>query len=82
VIFRPISKALLHCVEKCVPSTAISVVIAVRSDVFTTAASSPIPISTPRCEVPKMRASAAITPASSKFIPLSLIDYLDGAHLR
>jgi hypothetical protein len=28
--------------------------------------------------VPKMRASAAITPASSKFIPLSLLDYLVG----
>jgi hypothetical protein len=32
--------------------------------------------------VPKIRASAAITPASSKFIPPSLIDYLVGALLR
>ena len=48
VILRPISKALLHLVKKCVPSTAMSVVITVRSVVVTTAASSPIPISTPR----------------------------------
>ena len=47
-ILRPISNALLHLVEKCVPSTAISVVMTVRSVVVTTAPSSPIPISTPR----------------------------------